>query len=1500
MASSGWQGQKNFPYNHTDIACDINITGITHSGNTLYVTGQVGAVYRGASGGYAYYYYPVYVNVENSGTQTLLAAYEHVSGTKTVDFSCSFECASDRTSAEIWVYVDMNNGTATGTLAWTLYFDSSYQQPGQPTVTIKEIYDNGAKFGVSGNYGIPSSASGRYIEAAILNQNTYGSTYRYNIASNTSSADITVTNTSYAGGGLNILGNKQYYYGGYINNTQGSNSKVTGQFITKPNTLNMYATKLYGDMAQLTWEFPADGGYYNKTLSYSVDGTNFTTIGTYSGTSARSGTEIVTGLTPNTQYAVYTMATTTAGTNSSTVSNFVTLPPEPTITQKSSTINSVTMEYSSPTDGGYYGSKTLAYTIDGGTTWVQGATIPGGSASSGTFTINNLEAGHAYNLIVRITTGAGTITLDDITITTLSDKSRLYGPKETTTTTGVTGEIRSGEAGNVTAFDGTTFFSAVSSQLDPEKTLKLVRVIKYDYTTYFDFVIDVYYTDNLSFNILNHGSASDAANYGITVTTNQSGGADYIDLTPITSTSYTNEIVDKFYGSVETSPSVYETVLANKIYGPVDGLGVDGEVRAGGSGNVTAFDNMKFMTEAKNKSNFWNAIQGTDDPIWLEIPHSGISDHYFINVVSSGHFNFTLDAGTAARMADYGITIISSPPSGGTDYIDLEKITTPWTKLVYQNFKHLTYPDNLWGTVKYYTETIDGYGKGPNSYNVNVYDIDQTKAANFVTDKNAKVVDHAVTMWWNSSSSAWSYETVSSGWTTITEYELRNTYGIDMYATSSSDARFDLADNIPIGADTSSSVATVNLLNETEFNGLGGTSTGKGTRVVTVGGNTIIMNQIKEFEGGAMNTSTPSYFLAYSSLDTVDFSLSPLSSVGVYAFAYSTVQSVSLPEGLSTIYADFMYHCDSYNAPMVIPNSVTTIGNYFMGYCSSFNSAITLPSNITQVGSNFLTYCTAFNKSLTLPNSLVLVNNSFMSHCESFNQPIDISHLTNIGSSFMNYCVSFNQSLTFNENVVFDGSVLPSCTSYNKNLTIPAGATFVSSGILTGANSYTSTITFNAPYTGVAGTPSGFSTTSTSVPGYTTGMTFAGPYAAEWRALYPDRTASPYRKIICADYETTYGVVYHYPHTMGWAQGTFLQNVTWEITNLNQFNQFTQQIGYSQSSTDQMYFIYQNGQWVCWYGGSSTQISDFPNQVGITVTSTHGGFQQDDGFSVFYGATVDTTGQITRTQLVSGDIARMIGDSSVTPTPKVYSIGNTTVCDQAIVSAYVGSNTTTIPNYFLKGAIRLKAVAFNESVTTIGNSVLRSTFDLNSPLLLASVTTIGDFFMYQGDFQYWSPYPERKFNSSIVLTNVTSIGNSFMGDNNNYNQTTTLSKLTSIGTYFMRGCGKFNNTLTISKIQTIGNYFLYNCYSFTRNLTIPNTATSIGTYFMYNCNAYVGTVYCNAAATVITSSNYSFATTDSSAACYTSGIKFGGTYKADWKTKFADRTSSPYRKITTI
>lgn len=214
-----------------------------------------------------------------------------------------------------------------GTWSKTVYIPETYTAPTGLNITIAEIYPTGAKFNVSvSSYGNPSSTSGRYIEAGILNQNSYGTTYKYQNVKNTASSAITVTNSSYKGGTLTISPNTMYYYGCYANNTQKDAKTVKGQFVTTAAAPIVSFASVTSTTATFNYATQADGGYYNKTIEYSIDGgTTWATAATVSGGGAASGSFTISNLLSGAAYTLATRTTTASGSTLGTNIEFNTV-----------------------------------------------------------------------------------------------------------------------------------------------------------------------------------------------------------------------------------------------------------------------------------------------------------------------------------------------------------------------------------------------------------------------------------------------------------------------------------------------------------------------------------------------------------------------------------------------------------------------------------------------------------------------------------------------------------------------------------------------------------------------------------------------------------------------------------------------------------------------------------------------------------------------------------------------------------------------------------------------------------------------------------------------------------------------------------------------------------------------------------------------------------------------------------------------------------------------
>lgn len=248
MATSGWQSEQTI-YTHNAnvrLIANVRIDGIIHSGNSLRVWGMAAVGARGNNGYYVYYTNGIQAQIGNGGFGTIVGGGQQVkvgAGDYHMSFDITVNVAATATSYNLGsTFKACSNSSCTSTYwasspSWTIYFDQGATAPATPTVSISEVYDTGAKFNVSiSSYGQPSGEANRYVEAAILGQNTYGGKYRYNTSKGVTSASLVVNNTSGTNSSnpLTIVPNTHYWYGGYATNTIMAKSTVSGDFVTLP------------------------------------------------------------------------------------------------------------------------------------------------------------------------------------------------------------------------------------------------------------------------------------------------------------------------------------------------------------------------------------------------------------------------------------------------------------------------------------------------------------------------------------------------------------------------------------------------------------------------------------------------------------------------------------------------------------------------------------------------------------------------------------------------------------------------------------------------------------------------------------------------------------------------------------------------------------------------------------------------------------------------------------------------------------------------------------------------------------------------------------------------------------------------------------------------------------------------------------------------------------------------------------------------------------------
>lgn len=198
-----------------------------------------------------------------------------------------------------------------GTWSKTVNFPVETSPPTGLTLTSCSAGPDWYDIGVSvSGWGTGGSASQRYIEAQVwtYNASSLVEPRRYQPSYGTTSATIRVNNSS--SGSLSITPNTVYTIGVYASNgAANTGSQRIGNHVTAPPILSASASNITKNSMDINWSFGNQGGHHSLMVQYSLDGTNWTTMSTQTGSGSRSGVYTITGLTPETEYTVRTRVT---------------------------------------------------------------------------------------------------------------------------------------------------------------------------------------------------------------------------------------------------------------------------------------------------------------------------------------------------------------------------------------------------------------------------------------------------------------------------------------------------------------------------------------------------------------------------------------------------------------------------------------------------------------------------------------------------------------------------------------------------------------------------------------------------------------------------------------------------------------------------------------------------------------------------------------------------------------------------------------------------------------------------------------------------------------------------------------------------------------------------------------------------------------------------------------------------------------------------------------
>lgn len=379
-------------------------------------------------------------------------------------------------------------------------------------------------------------------------------------------------------------------------------------------------------------------------------------------------------------------------------------------------------------------------------------------------------------------------------------------------------------------------------------------------------------------------------------------------------------------------------------------------------------------------------------------------------------------------------------------------------------------PETLYGSALVYPFARVEYGLNPDYpeiWGCTINSIDQNKLGTFLEEYPPMSADRIYFNYEedyeNPGNYVWNYEyeDPDQGYLRlkIQEADMASTTGIDVEVNSGETyASFSIEKVTIVNTDVS---GWLNVLSSSEYDDIvDKTALGEGQ--YTIGGISILREQVKGFAFGSTNTTAAS-FAYHENFEVLNFD---------YASSLTSIdndflrdcpkfnQSPAIPNTVTSIGYNFLYHCSSFDQNVTIPDSVTTIGAGFLSSCDKFNHSLTLPSGLTGIADSFLHSDSRFNQPLTIPSGVTTIGHYFMNGCNVFNQPLTIpSGVTSIGQSFMSSCFVFNYPLTIPSGVTaIANNFMYSCQAYNYPLTIPSGVTTIGEGFMRNCRNFNQSI----------------------------------------------------------------------------------------------------------------------------------------------------------------------------------------------------------------------------------------------------------------------------------------------------------------------------------------------------------------------------------------------------------------------------------------------------------
>lgn len=192
----------------------------------------------------------------------------------------------------------------------------------------------------------------------------------------------------------------------------------------------------------------------------------------------------------------------------------------------------------------------------------------------------------------------------------------------------------------------------------------------------------------------------------------------------------------------------------------------------------------------------------------------------------------------------------------------------------------------------------------------------------------------------------------------------------------------------------------------------------------------------------ALNNPVAPWYSYRSSITSVNLPKG-LTSIGACAFVHCTgLTSISIPKSVTTICGGAFYECTALSS-VSIPNSVTSIGwSAFLG-CSALTS-ISIPNSVTTIERAAFSKCSGLT-SVSIPNSITSIGQEVFANCTNLISVSIPTSVTKIGTSAFWGCSALASVLIPEAVTSIGAGAFYECTSLI-SATIPSTITTIETG----------------------------------------------------------------------------------------------------------------------------------------------------------------------------------------------------------------------------------------------------------------------------------------------------------------------------------------------------------------------------------------------------------------------------------------------------------------------